>query len=108
MRPSSAEPPEPTLSIGAVVAVLRPDYPDVSVSKVRFLESAGLIVPERNDSGMRVFAAHDVERLAQCWGTKRRETQRPVRRDVELGTQAGCPGRVAAEAIIVAEQNGQL
>ncbi|HKJ11750.1 MAG TPA: MerR family transcriptional regulator [Ornithinimicrobium sp.] len=63
MRSSSAEPPEPTTSIGGVVAELRPDFPGVSVSKIRFLEAQGLIVPDRNDSGMRVFHPRDIERL---------------------------------------------
>jgi DNA-binding transcriptional MerR regulator len=51
------------LSIGAVLAQLQPDFPDVSISKIRFLESEGLITPERTGSGYRAFSPHDVERL---------------------------------------------
>lgn len=96
MRPSSAEPPEPTLSIGAVVAELRPDYPDVSVSKVRFLESAGLIVPERNDSGMRVFAAHDVERLRFILSAQRDRflPLRVIREHLDGFDRDGQPGQL--------------
>lgn len=53
----------PTMSIGQVLAALKQDFPDVSVSKIRFLESEGLIDPERTPSGYRKFAETDVARL---------------------------------------------
>ncbi|MCG7321021.1 MULTISPECIES: transcriptional regulator FtsR [Arsenicicoccus] len=52
-----------TFTIGAVVAALVDDFPDLSISKVRFLESKGLLTPERRPSGYRVFSQEDVERL---------------------------------------------
>lgn len=56
--------PEPTqLSIGEVINLLRDDFPDVSVSKIRFLESQGLIDPDRSGSGYRQFDNNDVARL---------------------------------------------
>jgi len=51
------------LSIGAVLATLRTDFPDVTISKIRFLESEGLIAPRRTASGYRQFSASDVSRL---------------------------------------------
>lgn len=51
------------LSIGAVLASLRPDFPDVTISKIRFLESEGLVTPERSPSGYRRFTAFDCARL---------------------------------------------
>lgn len=51
------------LSIGGVLSRLRPDFPDVSISKIRFLESEGLVEPERTPSGYRKFSYADVERL---------------------------------------------
>jgi DNA-binding transcriptional MerR regulator len=51
------------LSIGAVLAQLRGDFPDVTISKIRFLESEGLVQPGRTPSGYRQFAGADVERL---------------------------------------------
>ena len=51
------------LSIGEVINLLRDDFPDVSVSKIRFLESQGLIDPGRSDSGYRQFDGEDVARL---------------------------------------------
>ncbi len=52
-----------TYTIGAVVAALVDDFPDLSISKVRFLEAKGLLTPERRPSGYRVFSEADVERL---------------------------------------------
>jgi len=51
------------LSIGDVLALLREEFPDITISKIRFLESRGLLVPERTPSGYRKFYDHDVDRL---------------------------------------------
>jgi DNA-binding transcriptional MerR regulator len=51
------------LSIGDVLTLLRQEFPDVTISKIRFLESQGLVNPERTPSGYRKFYEHDVERL---------------------------------------------
>lgn len=51
------------LSIGEVLDSLKEDFPDTSISKIRFLESEGLIEPERTGSGYRKFYEADVERL---------------------------------------------
>lgn len=51
------------LSIGAVLAGLRGDFPDVTISKIRFLESEGLVTPRRTASGYRQFSHADVDRL---------------------------------------------
>ncbi|MGF1427248.1 MerR family transcriptional regulator [Kitasatospora sp. LaBMicrA B282] len=52
------------LSIGAVLAFLREDFPEVTISKIRFLEAEGLVEPQRTPSGYRKFGPADVERLA--------------------------------------------
>jgi DNA-binding transcriptional MerR regulator len=51
------------LTIGEVLSLLREEFPDVSISKIRFLESQGLVDPERTPSGYRKFYDQDVERL---------------------------------------------
>ena len=51
------------MSIGAVLDLLRPDFPDVTISKIRFLEAEGLVTPERTPSGYRRFTAYDCARL---------------------------------------------
>jgi len=53
----------PGLAIGKVLALLKPEYPDVSISKIRFLEQEGLITPDRAPSGFRRYSKADVERL---------------------------------------------
>lgn len=56
-------PEDPYLSIGEVLALLLEEFPDVTISKIRFLESQGLIDPERTPSGYRKFYDGDVDRL---------------------------------------------
>jgi len=51
------------LSIGEVLGLLQDDFPDVTISKIRFLESQGLLDPERTPSGYRKFYEADIERL---------------------------------------------
>jgi DNA-binding transcriptional MerR regulator len=51
------------LSIGEVLGLLLEEFPDITISKIRFLESQGLIEPERTPSGYRKFYEHDVELL---------------------------------------------
>ncbi|HET7476596.1 MAG TPA: MerR family transcriptional regulator [Dermatophilaceae bacterium] len=51
------------LSIGEVLSLLKEEFPDVTISKIRFLESQGLLDPERTASGYRKFYEPDVERL---------------------------------------------
>lgn len=58
---STAE--RPYLSIGEVLGLLLEEFPDITISKIRFLESQGLIVPERTASGYRKFYDDDVDRL---------------------------------------------
>ncbi len=55
-------PGEP-IGIGALIAQLEGDFPDVTISKVRYLEAEGLIQPARTASGYRKFSAQDVARL---------------------------------------------
>lgn len=61
MNRSAAE--RPYLSIGEVLGLLLEEFPDVTISKIRFLESQGLIEPERTASGYRKFYDEDVELL---------------------------------------------
>lgn len=59
------------LSIGEVLSSLKDDFPDVSISKIRFLESEGLISPERTGAGYRKFYEKDVARLRFILGLQR-------------------------------------
>jgi DNA-binding transcriptional MerR regulator len=51
------------LRIGAVCALLREEFPDISISKIRYLEDQGLLNPTRTQGGYRLYATEDVERL---------------------------------------------
>jgi len=51
------------MTIGDVLGRLRGEFPDITISKIRFLEAEGLIEPERTPSGYRKFTLRDVERL---------------------------------------------
>lgn len=53
------------VSIGTVLNLLRDEFPEVSISKIRFLETEGLVEPQRTASGYRKFSPDHVERLAQ-------------------------------------------
>lgn len=51
------------MNIGQVLDLLRPDFPGVTIPKIRFLESEGLIKPDRTPSGYRKFSSQDIDRL---------------------------------------------
>jgi DNA-binding transcriptional MerR regulator len=61
------------LGIGEVLVELRAEFPDISVSKIRFLESEGLISPARSPSGYRRFSPADVDQLRYILTTQRDE-----------------------------------
>jgi DNA-binding transcriptional MerR regulator len=64
-------PETPSLSIGAVLNLLKPEFAEVSISKIRFLESEGLVTPHRTPSGYRQFSRRDVERLRYVLAAQR-------------------------------------
>ena len=59
----SAEAGTRRLTVGAVVRSLAQEFPDITISKVRFLEAEGLVTPDRTPSGYRQYTPADVERL---------------------------------------------
>ncbi len=59
------------LTIGAVLSTLREQFPDLTISKIRFLESQGLLNPARTPSGYRTYSAADVERLRYILSAQR-------------------------------------
>src|SRR6266545_6801113 len=61
------------MSIGEVLLALKTEFPDITISKIRFLEGEGLIEPERTASGYRKFYEQDVERLRQILKLQRDE-----------------------------------
>ena len=67
-----------SLSIGEVLTQLRADFPDVTISKIRFLESEGLVEPDRTSAGYRKFSHADVQRLRYVL-TAQRDHYLPLR-----------------------------
>jgi DNA-binding transcriptional MerR regulator len=87
-------------SIGEVLVAVKTEFPDITISKIRFLEAEGLIEPERTPSGYRKFYGHDVERLKSILRMQRDEylplkviKERLLQQDVEPEvTDAGVDG----------------
>src|SRR5437773_11171726 len=60
---TTAPPRERLLTIGTVCRRLKSEFPDISISKIRYLEDQGLLTPKRTQGGYRLFGEDDVERL---------------------------------------------
>src|SRR5205807_7282387 len=64
--PTAEETPRPrqkSLTIGAVCKALRQEFPDISISKIRYLEDQKLLAPRRTQGGYRLYTQNDVQRL---------------------------------------------
>jgi DNA-binding transcriptional MerR regulator len=105
---------EGSRSIGEILDDLRGDFPDISVSKIRFLESQGLITPERSPSGYRQFTEGDLELLRWIL-RQQRDHYLPLKvirrrlkegdgpgREVEMSIEAGQPTAASASAVTAA------
>jgi DNA-binding transcriptional MerR regulator len=96
---SSPSPSRATLPIGEVLAQLKADFPDVTISKIRFLESEGLVDPDRTASGYRKFSPADVVRLRYIL-TQQRDHYLPLRvikeqlAAIDRGVRPAGPGGV--------------
>jgi DNA-binding transcriptional MerR regulator len=73
MTVSAADPAPRLLTIGAVCRRLQPEFPDISISKIRYLEDQGLLAPRRTQGGYRLFGEEDVERLEMILRLQRDE-----------------------------------
>ncbi len=97
------------LTIGDVLALLQVDFPDVTISKIRFLESQGLIDPERTPSGYRKFSDDDIAVLEWIL-TQQRDHFLPlkvIRERIELGEHlAEIAGDRAGEDVPAPDPHG--
>lgn len=88
----------PTMSIGAVLALLQPEFPAVTISKLRFLEQEGLVSPSRTGSGYRTYSRADAERIRYAL-TAQRDAYLPLRvireqlADLDAGRAVEPPSR---------------
>jgi DNA-binding transcriptional MerR regulator len=98
------------MSIGEVLTQLRPEFPDTTISKLRFLESEGLVEPERTAAGYRKYSREDVARLRYVL-TAQRDHYLPLRvireqlAAMDRGQQAAPAngGQAAPRALVAAE-----
>ena len=95
-------------TIGAVCARLQPEFPDISISKIRYLEDQGLLTPKRTRGGYRLFSEEDVERLETILRLQRDEflPLRVIRQ--ELASGAGGAQRVRRRPAALGEQEPEL
>ncbi|HEY4605806.1 MAG TPA: MerR family transcriptional regulator [Blastococcus sp.] len=105
----------PRLTIGEVLAVLRDDFPDVTISKIRYLESEDLVHPQRTPSGYRKFSRADVSRLRYVLAAQRDQylPLRVIKQHLEaldrgepLPTVAGGPGSVPPPPAVDGDADG--
>jgi DNA-binding transcriptional MerR regulator len=103
-RPSGAR----LLTIGAVCTRLREEFPDISISKIRYLEDQGLLAPRRTRGGYRLFSADDVERLETILRLQRDEflPLRVIRE--ELASPAGAAERTRRRAPGLGESESEV
>ena len=84
---------ERLLTIGALVEALRREFPDISVSKLRYLEEQGLVAPRRTKSGYRLYSQNDFGRLVRVLAMQRDEylPLKVIRRELERNPASPLP-----------------
>jgi DNA-binding transcriptional MerR regulator len=96
-------------SIGEVLVSVKTEFPDITISKIRFLEAEGLIEPERTPSGYRKFYGHDVERLKSILRMQRDEyLPLKVIKERLLSQDAGAEGDMTADGEATADEQASL
>src|SRR5213083_1716636 len=93
------------LTIGTVCGMLKDEFPDISISKIRYLEDQGLLAPRRTQGGYRLFSEEDLERLETILRLQRdeflplrvirQELASPAARDRKRRRAAGLTGEEA-------------
>jgi len=103
---ASAPARERLLTIGTVCRRLKPEFPDISISKIRYLEDQGLLTPKRTQGGYRLFGEDDVERLETILRLQRDEflPLRVIREELAAG--AGRERRKRRASIESEEDDG--
>jgi DNA-binding transcriptional MerR regulator len=85
--PTAAEPAGKSLTIGAVCKALSQEFPDISISKIRYLEDQKLLAPRRTPGGYRLYTSGDVSRLRTILRLQRDEflPLRVIRQELAAG-----------------------
>ncbi len=95
-KPATAQAPRPSrLTIGTVCKLLHEEFPDVSISKIRFLEDQKLITPRRTPGGYRLYSDDDVDQLREILRMQRDEflPLRVIRQVIAQGRSTAGTGR---------------
>jgi DNA-binding transcriptional MerR regulator len=101
---------EKLLTIGSVVDRLKGDFPDISVSKLRYLEEQGLVMPRRTKSGYRLYSQDDFNRLVRVLTMQRDEylplkvIRRELERNPAVATPAARQGLRKADFVVPGEE----
>ncbi len=84
---------EKAMTIGAVTKALEPEFPDISISKIRYLEDQKLLSPRRTPGGYRLYTPSDVQRLRTILRLQRDEflPLRVIRQELAAGRTADAP-----------------
>ena len=99
-----------TRSIGQVMAILRTEFPEISISKIRFLETEGLITPQRAPSGYRRYTESDVERLRYVLSVQREHylPLKVIREHLEQLDRGQTPFGSGAQSALVGSATARL
>jgi DNA-binding transcriptional MerR regulator len=114
--PGAAEPPrEKAVTIGAVCKALLQEFPDISISKIRYLEDQKLLTPRRTQGGYRLYTQSDIQRLRTILRLQRDEflPLRVIRQElaggrVEREVAAPSDGRNMRRALVTVRDPGAL
>ena len=93
--------PSPMRSIGHVLAIVKAEFPDSSISKIWFLESEGLLSPERAPSGYRRYSDRDIERLTYILRVQRDQylPLKVIREHLDVIDSGGEPPSLDAQPV---------
>jgi DNA-binding transcriptional MerR regulator len=113
--PQAPEPPRKAVTIGAVCKALRQEFPDISISKIRYLEDQKLLAPRRTQGGYRLYTQADIQRLRTILRLQRDEflPLRVIRQELaggraERDVAAPGDGRSLRRATVTARDAGAL
>jgi DNA-binding transcriptional MerR regulator len=107
--PEADVPGGPSRTIGEVLAQLRPNFPELTISKIRFYETQGLLTPQRTASGYRKFSGNDVARLRYIL-TAARDHYLPlkvIRAQLEALDRGETPAAAAQQGLAAADDEAR-
>jgi DNA-binding transcriptional MerR regulator len=113
--PAAERPRQKAVTIGAVCKALRQEFPDISISKIRYLEDQKLLSPRRTQGGYRLYTASDIQRLRTILRLQRDEflPLRVIRQELAGGraereVAAPSDGRSLRRALVTVRDPGAL